>query len=116
MSSKRLRLNFSIRPQTTVNADAKAETRQIFPPKSPKLSARNGGNEQSLPYGYENVLPKRRSVVDERSAVSSVVYDKSRYQSDTSTITSTTSDDVLSTSDEEQVDKRRIRPKRRTLR
>ena len=101
-----------IRPKTTVEAD----NRQLFPPKSPKLSSRNGANEESLPYGYENVLPKRRSVVDERSAVSTIVYDKSRYASDTSTITSTTSDDVLSTSDEERVDTRRIRPKRRTLR
>jgi hypothetical protein len=109
-------LNFDyINRSTGLAEQVRVEVHQNFPPKSPKLSAKNKNVENHLAYGYENVLPKDHSKIDEKSVVSTIVYDKLSYNTDTSTITST-SDDFLSTSDDEHVGGRRIRPKRRQLR
>ena len=90
------------------------DVHQNFAPKSPKLSVKNRNVANQLSYGYENVLPKDHSKVDEKSVISTIVYDKLSYNTDTSTITST-SDDFLSTSDDEHVGER-IKAKRRQLR
>ena len=68
--------SFIFRPKSVVQVDV----HENFPPKSPKLTSRNVADETSLPYGYENVLPKSRKIVDEKSAITTIVYDKSRYQ------------------------------------
>ena len=83
----------------------------------PTKHSKNADSSQSgLPYGYENILPKRHANLDEMEFVSTIVSDLSSYNTDTSTtMTSATSDDVLSSTDDER-SSRPIRTKRRQMR